>query len=1086
MAKVAGLFQLHVFNFSLFSHLSIYGLHVGNTLRSLFPHFSLVHKLNAIIMLTTVSRASPSAGGLHAGRAFAIRALVPSNPAPMKASHYGQTRSFRFGAWSSYLDPEFQRQLRRRQRTIKYKYMESINRKLSWDPNSRAEDSRIVMKKMLAQCWIRHGHTRSNGRYVREDDVKNNGSNDASGTRPGQNIEDVERSAINSLFNGKRAGPYEYDLWQSPLQNIRNYLGSQTRSKSTASTSRDVPSEIDPITNRKIHSSHAPQSVFDNSSEKDTQEPFFPDGVPPADELKEYGNVTIDSAPWAEAGSTSGVTETPQYADLDKYKPVMDEKLDAQQLSEDPKYDDLGKYKPVGLNDILAESGSVPKYEDLDKYANPLLSGRAPEELAHPAYGDLAQYRPVMHNENAEIPEAHERYSDLDQYGPIMHNEKDVVEETQSYDDLHKYGPSGFNEPEGLRPRTAEEKSKDYDDLHKYGPQAFNEPSGLRPIHPEEASKAYTDLDKYGPMAWNEPHGQGPIHPELASKAYPDLDEYNPIGWNEPHGKPPMHPEEASKQYKDLGTYSKEFDRHGAPPPEGVVAAVEPGDAAKHQPVQYDEPESQRPKPDWDQTTFDEAKKYQSYRYNEPDGHPTEVIDPVSKGLSDFDEEIAAKANRRIAYTRATDQERADDLDLLRASDVRAKIPTASGQSRREYSTTNRQMLEADLPRYEVDWDISSRAARVTLRKSRSKVWDHIPAKAEKTDLTGNYVRDFPEDFSRSWNNIVAVAESQAENSKSQSADQDEVEAASFDESFPKLEPALDRSSAFRPTQFSGTKGQPDSYSKEPQGLELSYSEECGGKQTWPAYVRSYGTVTDASANAGSSAQDAVSAAKNEGVVSSTAAEGVREPTIYKILAYDPTMQAINTAETTSIVPDSATPLTPAEVLLRLSNPTKFFPYFSTLQREGYEIVSGSGDVLVFRKVREPETATKGQTTASFASAIERPTTYQAPKVNPIDMMGSDPVVPSAYSSSPTGYLNYDYPGAETTEKPPPPFSPLRRRNTISCDSQDFEPPRPRKRSRAKKIVLGAAWVGGISYAIGVVGEYFTTGGSDGKGPKGL
>ncbi|GKT93368.1 conserved serine-threonine rich protein [Colletotrichum tofieldiae] len=923
-------------------------------------------------MLTTVSRASPSAGGLHAGRASAIRALVPSNPAPMKASHYGQTRSFRFGAWSSYLDPEFQRQLRRRQHTIKYKYMESINRKLSWDPNSRAEDSRIVMKKMLAQCWIRHGHTRSNGRYVREDDVKKSGSTDPPGTRPGQNIEDVERSAINSLFTGKRAGPYEYDLWQSPLQNIRNYLGSQTRSKSTASISRDVPSEIDPITNRKIHSSHAPQSVFDNSSEKDTQEPFFPDGVPPADELKEYGNVTIDSAPWAEAGSTSGVAETPQYADLDKYKPVMDEKLDAQQPSEEPKYDDLGKYKPVGLNDILAESGSVPKYEDLGKYANPLLSG---------PYGDLAQYRPVMHNEDAEIPEAHERYSDLDRYGPIMHNEKDVVEETQSYDDLHKYGPSGFNEPEGLRPRTAEEKSKDYDDLHK---------------------------------------------------------------------------------------------RCAAP--EGVIAAVEPGDAAKHQPVEYDEPENQRPKPDWDQATFDEAKKYQSYRYNEPDGQPTEVIDPVSKGLSDFDEEIAAKANRRIAYTRATDQERADDLDLLRASDVRAKIPTASGQSRREYSTTNRQMLEADLPRYEVDWDISSRAARVTLRKSRSKVWDHIPAKAEKPGLTGNYVRDFPEDFSRSWNSIVADAESQTENSKSQSADQDEVEAASFDESFPKLEPALDRSSAFRHTQLPGKKGQPDSYSKEPQGLELSYSEECGGKQTWPAYVRSYGTVTDASASAGSSAQDAVSAAKNEGVVSSTAAEDVREPTIYKILAYDPTMQAINTAETTSVVPDSATPLTPAEVLLRLSNPTKFFPYFSTLQREGYEIVSGSGDVLVFRKVREAETATKGQTTASFAPAIERPTTYQAPKVNPIDMMGSDPVVPSAYSSSPTGYLNYDYPGAETTEKPPPPFSPLRRRNTISCDRQDFEPPRPRKRSRAKKIVLGAAWVGGISYAIGVVGEYFTTG----------
>jgi hypothetical protein len=76
------------------------------------------------------------------------------------------------------------------------------------------------------------------------------------------------------------------------------------------------------------------------------------------------------------------------------------------------------------------------------------------------------------------------------------------------------------------------------------------------------------------------------------------------------------------------------------------------------------------------------------------------------------------------------------------------------------------------------------------------------------------------------------------------------------------------------------------------------------------------------------------------------------EPTIYKILAYDPTMQSISTADTTSIVADSASPLTPAEVLLRLSNPTKFFPHFEPLQAQGYEIVSGSGDVLVFRKVR--------------------------------------------------------------------------------------------------------------------------------------
>ncbi|KAI8176016.1 hypothetical protein K4K51_006959 [Colletotrichum sp. SAR 10_75] len=872
-------------------------------------------------MLSNVPRSS-RVGGLQ------VRALT--NHA--KASHYGQTRGFRFRAWSTYLDPEFQRQLRQHQRNVTYKYMESINRKISWDPSSRGEDSRILMKKMMAQCWIRHGHTHSKGSRDPSDKASAE-----PGVRPGQNIEDVERGAINALFSSKRAGPYEYDLWQSPLQNIRNYLGSQTRGKSTTSASRGAESEIDPITNRRV----SPDSAVESSSAA-ANEPFYEDGPPPPEELKQYGQVPLDGTPWADSGDAGA----PQYSDLDKYKPVMDEKLDAgQQKPAESEYDDLHKYTPVGLKDFIKDDeAGQPKYEDLHKYSNPSLADGPPEELSQPAYEDLDKYRPVMHNEDAEVPEAQERYSDLNKYGPVMHNEDKDAKDTLSYDDLHK-------------------------------------------------------------------------------------------------------------------------------------------------PVQYDEPEGQRPKPEWDQTAFDEAKKYESYRHNEPDGQPIEVIDPVSKGLSDFDAEVAAKASRttaaataaatataagattgttgaskRLLTTSATDQERADDLDLLRASDIRAKIPISSGQSRRGYSTTNRQMLEADLPRYEVNWDISSKAARVSLRKAKSRAWENIQP---KEDLTGNYVRDFPEDFSRSWTNIVAGS-SKAEDSKYQSPQGDDVEAASFDESFPKLEPALNRASAFKSQRAAGRQGLPDMYSTEPQGLELSYSEECGGKQTWPSYVRSYGTTSDAAADAAASES-----------VSTSAKEELREPVVYKILAYDPTMQTINTAETTSVVPDSATPLTPAEVLLRLSNPTKFFPYFSPLQKEGYEIVSGSGDVLVFRKVREAEVT-------PFTPTIEKPTTYQAPKVNPIDMMGSDPVVPSAYSSSPTGYLNYDYPGAEAEDKPPPPFSAVRRRNTISCDRQDFEAPRRPKKRRARKILLGAAWVGGISYAIGVVGEYFKTGGEDGRGPKGL
>lgn len=213
------------------------------------------------------------------------------------------------------------------------------------------------------------------------------------------------------------------------------------------------------------------------------------------------------------------------------------------------------------------------------------------------------------------------------------------------------------------------------------------------------------------------------------------------------------------------------------------------------------------------------------------------------------------------------------------------------------------------------------------------------------------------------------------------------------------------------------------------------------------------------------------------------------EPTVYKILAYDPTMQSISIAETTSVVPDQAAPLTPSEVLLRLSNPSKFFPHFDPLRAEGFEIVSGSGDVLVFRKVRE---AASPAPTATQTQTLEE---TNAPPVNPIDMMGRQ-FLPNAAASraSPTGFINYnDPPPVE-----PPSFSPYARSPT---DARLGEPAlssnvetraagqrtKPKKRrSITRRAFIGGLWVAGTSYALGVICEYFATGGLDGRGPTGL
>jgi hypothetical protein len=192
--------------------------------------------------------------------------------------------------------------------------------------------------------------------------------------------------------------------------------------------------------------------------------------------------------------------------------------------------------------------------------------------------------------------------------------------------------------------------------------------------------------------------------------------------------------------------------------------------------------------------------------------------------------------------------------------------------------------------------------------------------------------------------------------------------------------------------------------------------------------------------------------------------------------------------------------LTPAEVLLRLSNPAKFFPHFQPLQSEGYEIVSGSGDVLVFRKVRPGAPVNtvidrtgkgwtvplRGSSFESKAVASERAQSYKA--TNPIDGMQSRPVAATGNFASPTGFVNHDLPGVSD-----PPFKSnidVRREEPVFSGKRNWEDESESSRrkdgGKFKKVLIGGAWVAAASYAVGVVAEFFKTGGADGKGPEGF
>lgn len=314
----------------------------------------------------------------------------------------------------------------------------------------------------------------------------------------------------------------------------------------------------------------------------------------------------------------------------------------------------------------------------------------------------------------------------------------------------------------------------------------------------------------------------------------------------------------------------------------------------------------------------------------------------------------------------------------------------------------------------------------------------------------------------------------------------------------PNLEPALNRCASATKSSRLRRARDADLHSKEPQGLETSFTEECGGKHTMPLYIRTYGSEPGqvaltskltAKNQAEESAKrtsdlfydrdleiDGLPPSESTDTAKDRKATQPEELTVYKILAYDPTTQTISVAETSSVVSDAASPLSPTEVLLGLSNPTKFLPHFAPLQAEGFEIVSGGGNVLVFRQTRSAKAAVKGG----------------VPSINPIDLMGRSTAVPNAAAFvSPTGFVNYDMPRVEDqvaaqayrsrmgVRREEPVFSGQKSR------PRDKESTKP-KVNAGKRMIIGGVWVAGLSYALGVLSEYFTTGGTDGQGPTGF
>lgn len=1081
-------------------------------------------------MLTTASQFGPRARSLRTNHTTATATVhrVLGASGALTVQQCQQTRDFRFGSWFSLLDSEIQEKLKRHEQNFKQRHL-SRGRYSDWDKPPFADDARHAVKRMMASYWLSHD-ARPCGRHKDTEPSKQHTSDNKDGVRPGQNIEDVERGAMEHLIFGDG----EEGAGRGPKLK-RKRSGKKNKHNSVPYTFYGIPSIpeeyedyfIDPVTNRRVAKHPAPRSSeagvdIPVKTFKDYRTRFISSYGAPSDEstaaeLSKQSRVEVETSTEYPGEATRSSEKRlhdylrhkedaeaqdikPKYDDLHKYKPVFD---DVEVSSERPQqpYNDLDKYKPVTDKEPVQFEDLKPPYEDLDKYNAAVI-----DEIVARFESDKAPHSDLHRDDQASDP-----VRPLEQDNESKNNDLDKIKSGASaditakrtgdfppQDDLDNYRPLRDTEPHGkplgpqilsIKPGLSVEYQPSVEKLEpgdfppstveklreKYGTAELRKYTAVRHVEPvqnsspsadervvEDMTKRYDpeELAKYTPVYWHEPDGQpaaaadSRIAEGLTKEYDPaELAEYKPVYWNEPDGQPlPAKDERAA---------------------EGLTKNYDPIELEDYErPVRWNEPDGQP------SATAEELRKkyadldrYMPVRCKESEDNISGQVDAAKEGLEEMDARRDYEGPDRLA---PGELDKADESspEVLRKIGKNQQIH----QDATDPLDSNRRfLLISQMTKDRAASDAADHEASLAVKFARARV-----AKAEsERQLTGNYVRDFPEEFEKSWTETLstAPAETAQQNDEyvfeSQNMDGG-LEGAFGRPSPTKIQPALDRHLDDQPNMVktSNEIGNERSESKSAQDLDNTYVNESGGASTSSAHIKHNEDIPG-------SVDKGTQSTKPDGIHHGS----TNEPTLYKILAYDPTMQKIEIAETSSFVPDTASALTPADALLRLSHPTRFFPHFGPLQSEGYEIISGTGDVLVFRKVR-PETrkskqAEQAPVPQQSIPAAGEPGAVET-RINPIDMTGMPRFSPaSANFASPTGYVNYENIPETAANKLPPPPPKIKYNIDVHREEPVFSGPKARadgkrgkKKGLGKRLIVGGVWVAGISYALGVVSEY--------------
>ncbi|EGZ72977.1 hypothetical protein NEUTE2DRAFT_63475 [Neurospora tetrasperma FGSC 2509] len=494
---------------------------------------------------------------------WAKASSLASGAAVVRHHHHQQqqTRGFRFGrTWSSYLDPEYTQDVCHRQRRIRYKYFQTLNRRLSWEQHPLAENAKSTIKRMSKDYWYPVEQENAGRRHL-DEEIAANTINNPTGIRPGQNIEDAERAPLEDLLFGDAKTQIKTKA-EAPLEKSKRSRGNKNKSKSVKADSEYV---IDPITNRKVlksatfgldskaplSSPYTSQFTNLNPPELDTSKPIFYDGPPPEAELKVYSQVKVDDAPWnpidpASAPSLSDVllkdTPAPDLLNAlssDQAKvswhpnagiaattavpplgsqpqPVANEVSEAINKQE-ATYEDLNKYGPVKAHEPDGKYKDTPEEKAVNNY-----------DEYDPA--ELAEYDAVRVHEPDGMYKKEKGINNYDEYDPAelaqydavrvyepdgMYKEQKSFSNTQEYDpaELAQYDAVRAHEPDGMYKKEKEFVNySEYDpaELAGYGAFRAHEPDGMYKKEKEYTNYSeYEDLDAYGkPFLSHEPDGK--------------------------------------------------------------------------------------------------------------------------------------------------------------------------------------------------------------------------------------------------------------------------------------------------------------------------------------------------------------------------------------------------------------------------------------------------------------------------------------------------------------------------------------------------------------------------------------------------